>query len=154
MALVHSGIGLGEALITGMVLRSLLLVRPDLIDQTQPGRDSSANRLGQVALGGLGIALAVAVFLAPFASEYDDGLEWVGSKLGFLKEGTPVIAAPIADYQLPLPGIRHVKVATAIAGLVGTLVVFGVGCGLAGIFSRCSPGVLAADVVHEAGSSG
>jgi hypothetical protein len=68
---------------------------------------------------------AVAVFLAPFASEYDDGLEWVGGKLGFLKEGEPVMAAPIPDYRLALPGVRHVKAATAVAGVVGTLAVFG-----------------------------
>ena len=43
MALVHTGIGLGEAIITGMVLRFVLLVRPDLIDEIQPGRDSSAR---------------------------------------------------------------------------------------------------------------
>jgi cobalt/nickel transport system permease protein len=153
MALVHTGIGLGEALITGMVLRFVLLARPDLIDEGQPSRDSSARRLGQVAIGGLGIAVAVALFLAPFASEYDDGLEWVGGKLGFLKEGTPVLSAPIPDYQLPLPGIQHVKVATAIAGLVGTLVVFGVSCGLAGIFSRVTPKSQTAQVVHEPGSS-
>ena len=61
-----------------------------------------------MAAGGLGVALAVAVFLAPFASEYDDGLEWVGGKLGFLKEGTPVLAAPIPDYQLTVPGLSYV----------------------------------------------
>ena len=36
MALVHAGIGLGEALITGAVLRFLLLIRPDLIEQPGP----------------------------------------------------------------------------------------------------------------------
>ena len=33
-----------------------------------------------------------------------------------------------------MPGLRHVKAATALAGVVGTLVVFGVGVGLAQIF--------------------
>src|SRR3954471_24465754 len=33
MALVHAGIGLGEALITGLVLRFVLLTRPDLVYQ-------------------------------------------------------------------------------------------------------------------------
>src|SRR3954451_19721732 len=32
MALVHAAIGLGEALITGLVVRFILLTRPDLID--------------------------------------------------------------------------------------------------------------------------
>jgi len=152
MALVHAGIGLGEALITGTVLRFLLVMRPDLIEQAGSADSSLARRWGQVLVGGMGIALAVAVFLAPFGSEHADGLEWVGGKLGFLKEEKPVIAAPLPDYQLPLPGIRHVKVATAVAGLVGTLVVFGVSCGLAGIFSRRTTKVPAAGVVREAGS--
>ncbi len=152
MALVHAGIGLGEALITGTVLRFVLLKRPDIVYEPRADKASSVARLGGAALGGLAIALAVAVFLAPFASQYDDGLEWVGGKLGFLKEGEPVIAAPIPDYHLALPGVRHVKAATALAGVVGTLAVFGVAWSLAGVFSRRSSmnsGVMA---VRDSGS--
>jgi cobalt/nickel transport system permease protein len=139
MALVHAGIGLGEALITGSVLQFLLKTRPDLFEQARAADTSVKRGWGEVLLGGLGIALAVAVFLAPFASEHDDGLEWVGKKLGFLKEEPPVLTAPIPDYKLELPGIRHVKIATAIAGLAGTVVVFAAGCFLARIFSHRSP---------------
>jgi cobalt/nickel transport system permease protein len=90
--------------------------------------------VGQGALAGLAIALAVCVFLAPFASEHPDGLEWVGARLGFLNEQVPapaLVPAPIPDYQLPLFGSAHVKAATAVAGLVGTLVVFALGFALA-----------------------
>jgi cobalt/nickel transport system permease protein len=146
MALVHSGIGLGEALITGLVLRFVLLTRPDLVyepEALEAGGDlpaAPASGWGQITLAGLAIALAVGVFLAPFASGHPDGLEYVGAKLGFLEGEAPaVIAAPIPDYQLPVFGAGHVEVATAMAGLVGTLVVFGVGLGLARIFSRRGP---------------
>jgi cobalt/nickel transport system permease protein len=152
MALVHAGIGLGEALITGTVLRFLLLARPDIIYESRPARVSAIGRLGRAGLGGLAIALAVAVFLAPFASEYDDGLEWVGGKLGFFKEGEPVMAAPIPDYHLALPGVRHVKAATAVAGVVGTLAMFGVAWGLAGVFSRRSPRSSGVMAVHDSRS--
>jgi cobalt/nickel transport system permease protein len=152
MALVHAGIGLGEALITGAVLRFLLLTRPGMIYEARPTKDSSVGRLGRAALGGLGVALAVAVFLAPFASEYDDGLEWVGGKLGFLKEGKPVLSAPIPDYQLAPPGAHHVKVATAVAGAVGTLVVFGVAWGLAGAFTCRSAGRPKVAIPDDVGS--
>ena len=131
MSLVHAAIGLGEALITGMVLRFFLLVRPDLIDDAKPGENTRAGRWGQVLLGGLAISLAVATFLAPFASEHDDGLEWVGGKLGFLKEAPGIVPAPIPDYQLSIPGLPSPRLATAIAGVVGTLVVFVVAFGLA-----------------------
>ena len=82
------------------------------------------------------MALAVAVFLAPFAYDQPDGLEFVGEKLHFLPPkhaaGSSPFPAPIPDYELKLPGhgtrqdSRH-----AAAGLVGTLVVFGVAWGMA-----------------------
>ncbi|WP_406697517.1 energy-coupling factor ABC transporter permease [Singulisphaera sp. Ch08] len=139
MALVHAGIGLGEALVTGLVIRFILLTRPDLVYQADE-TEASAPGWGALICAGLGIALAVCVFLAPFASEHPDGLEYVGEKLGFLKEGVPaMIPAPIPDYSLPLLGDANVKAATAFAGLVGTLVVFAVGLGLARVFSTTKP---------------
>jgi cobalt/nickel transport system permease protein len=139
MTLVHAGIGLGEALITGLVLRFVLLTRPDLIHDAEAAPTSRPVRWGQVLVAGLGIALAVAIILAPFASEYEDGLEWAGGKLGLLEVGGPVHSAPIPEYQLALPGLSHVKVATSLAGAVGTLVVFVVGFGLARVFTREEP---------------
>jgi cobalt/nickel transport system permease protein len=144
MALVHAAIGLGEALITGLVVRFILLARPDLVFDPDPVAASKARRWGQAAVAGLAVALAVAVFLAPFASEHPDGLEWVGGKLGFLNERPPLLAAPMADYRIPGLG-GHVKVASALAGLVGTLLVFGVGLGLARVFSRRGPEGIAPD---------
>jgi cobalt/nickel transport system permease protein len=136
MALVHAAIGLGEALITGMVVRFVLLARPDLIhDWNGEGKGTRTVRWTQVTVAGLGIALAVAVFLAPFASSSPDGLEWVGTqKAGFLEEDVPaVLAAPVRDYEMP--GLRGAAgLATAAAGALGTLVVFGAGLGLARVF--------------------
>jgi cobalt/nickel transport system permease protein len=141
MALVHSAIGLGEALITGMVVRFLLLTRPDLIEDSDELDDPAPVRWGRVALAGLGISVAVAIFLAPLASEYPDGLEFVGlQKIGFLpsKENGPEIPVPIPDYAMP--GLsRYRSAATAAAGAVGTLVVFGVGLVLARAFAVGKP---------------
>ncbi|HZW30061.1 MAG TPA: energy-coupling factor ABC transporter permease [Isosphaeraceae bacterium] len=142
MALVHAAIGVGEAVITGTVVRFVLLRRPDLLEPgAGPGlgpRSAGGKPWVQVAIAGLGIALAVAVFLAPFASELPDGLEYVGSRLGFLAEESPpaAISAPLADYRLELPGLEHVKLATALAGVIGTLVVFGVSWGMARALPR------------------
>jgi cobalt/nickel transport system permease protein len=135
MTLVHAAIGLGEALITGMFVRFVLLVKPELIDPSSPIESSKAAQSGRFALGLLGIALALAIFLAPLASEKPDGLEYVGTeKVKFLPtEGNapaPILPAPIPDYEMP--GLSRSKsVATAAAGVVGTLVVFGVGMVLA-----------------------
>jgi cobalt/nickel transport system permease protein len=152
MALVHAAIGVGEAIITGLVVRFLLLRRPDLLDlaDEETANLAGGNRWMQTIVAGLGVSMAVAVFLAPFASEQPDGLEFVGEKLGFLTETAPVspLPAPMPDYQLPLPSLEHVKLATAVAGLVGTVVVFGVGWGLARVLphSRSQAQGAAADV--------
>ncbi len=138
IALVHAAIGLGEAVITGLVIRFILSVRPELIYETVPPDLPPVRRWGQILSAGLGVSLAVAIFLAPFASEYDDGLEWVGAKLGFIKEEKSVFSAPIPDYQLPLPGLHHIRVATAVAGAVGTIVVFTVAFALARMLTPAS----------------
>jgi len=152
MALVHAAIGLGEAIITGMVVRFLLLRRPDLFEAADGVSTGLAggNRWVQTIIAGLGISMAVAAFLAPFASEQPDGLEWVGEKFGFLSADAPAspLPAPMPDYQVSLPGLDHVKLATAIAGLVGTVVVFCVGWGFARALphSRCPAQEAAPDV--------
>ena len=89
----------------------------------------------------------VAVFLGPFAWDAPDGLEYVGEQVGFLsQESSPApLPSPMADYQLRLPGLNHARVATALAGLVGTLVVFGAGVGMARMLPRTKGGGVAAD---------
>jgi cobalt/nickel transport system permease protein len=151
MALVHAVIGLGEAVITGTVVRFVLLRRPDLLEPDGgrgPGSPGGKPWV-QTTIAGLGIALAVAVFLAPFASELPDGLEYVGGRLGFLAEDAPpaAIPAPLADYRLELPGLEHVKLATALAGVIGTLVVFGVSWGMARALPQPQPEGAVPDVV-------
>ena len=135
MVLIHAAIGLGEAIITGLVVRFVLQVRPDLIYEAEEDAPR-AVRWGQVAVAGLGVALAVAIFLAPLASEFPDGLEAVGTRLNFLddeKAPPPIVPAPIPDYEMP--GLTWKPLATASAGAVGTLVVFGVGLSLARAFA-------------------
>jgi cobalt/nickel transport system permease protein len=148
LVLVHAAIGVGEAFITGLVLRLLLLARPDMIHRCSYREAPLAVRWGQNALAGLGIALAIAVFLAPFASQYPDGLEYVGSQLGFVPEqaAPPVFHAPIPEYELRTPLTVSLGVATALAGAVGTLVVFALGLTLGRIFSAATPKALTTDV--------
>lgn len=144
MALVHAGVGVGEAIITGMVLRFILSTRPDLIYEPDPA-DLASTPSGrvkgwlQVAAAGLAVAMAVGIFLAPFASSRPDGLEYVGGKLDFLKEGSsppPTLPVPIPDYAFPGLDKVSLKGATAAAGAAGTLVVFAVGAALAVAVTR------------------
>lgn len=84
----------------------------------------------RIILAGLFIAVAIALFLSPFASQSPDGLEKVAEDKGFLHkgEGQEVFSAPIPDYTMP--GVKQEGIATSLAGLIGTLLVFAVAYGL------------------------
>jgi len=82
---------------------------------------------------GLLIALAVAL-LSPLASPYVDGLERVAEDQGFLNRAEDAPYEVLPDYVFP--GIQNEALATILAGLVGTLVVFGLVYGLARVVRR------------------
>jgi ABC-type spermidine/putrescine transport system permease subunit I len=84
-------------------------------------------------LVGLLLALAVAL-LSPLASPHPDGLERIAEDQGFVDKATNAPFHIIADYLFP--GIENEAVATIVAGVVGTVVVFGIGYGLAWVLRR------------------
>jgi hypothetical protein len=81
MTLVHAAIGLGEALHHrgGRAVRPADPTGPDHAPDPAP---APAARWGQVAVAGLAAALAVAVFLAPFASRRPTAWSTSGSGWG------------------------------------------------------------------------
>jgi hypothetical protein len=85
-----------------------------------------------MAVYGITAAIALLVFVAPFASSMPDGLEHVAERLGFAALATEAsTSAPLPDYSFePLAG-SSVWLSTAIAGGVGTLLVFGIAWWLA-----------------------
>jgi hypothetical protein len=87
-------------------------------------------------IGGLLAALAVAGLLSPWASRWPDGLDWTAEQLGFRNRARerPIVAAPLADYKVPLA--REAGWSTPIAGITGTLVVFGGTCLLGYVLTR------------------
>jgi len=89
---------------------------------------------------GLGVALLLAIFISPFASSSPDGLEKVAEEKGFLeKEEASTLwrFAPISDYLIP--GIENEKLATALAGLIGTVGIFMIAIGLGKILRKTKP---------------
>jgi cobalt/nickel transport protein len=104
-------------------------------------KDSAGLKNRTFFLSGLGIALLVAIFLSPFASQDPDGLDRVAQDQKF---DTKALEQPPA-HQLPffqvfeeytLRGVPQ-PVATPLAGLVGTLVTFGLAWGVGkGILGR------------------
>jgi len=119
MVNVHLLIGLGEAAVTVLVIVAIQRTRPELIDPAAPASGPLSHR--QIAGYGLLISLGLALFVSPFACAWPDGLEKVASALGFAHRAT-IASAPMANYRLLW--IRSAPLGTAIAGAVGTLIVF------------------------------
>jgi len=126
MGLIHMLIGVGEGLITVGALAFLYATRRDLLHLAPAEASRGSSRL--VWIGGLTIAIALAI-LSPLASSHPDGLEWVAEEKGFLSAAQAAPYEIIPDYVLP--GLSNEIVATILAGIVGTLIVFGVALGIA-----------------------
>jgi cobalt/nickel transport system permease protein len=123
MTLVHMLIGIGEAVITALVLSAIAAVRPELLRRSE-GPVPVTRSLRPVLAFGVIVALGLALFASPFASTWPDGLDKAAEDLGFkARESTRALPAPIADYKIP--GIASDAVATSIAGGLGTLVILG-----------------------------
>jgi len=133
MTNIHMVIGVGEGVITMLIVAAIWRVRPELLD----AQEGIRARLGytETIVYGLLIALSLILFVLPFASKLPDGLQRVASRLGF---DTRVAAtgSPLAGYQIP--GIGSLTAATALAGAVGALVVFGLSFILARVIVRKS----------------
>jgi cobalt/nickel transport system permease protein len=117
MLVTHVAIGLLESALTGGILVTILRWRPDLIDGADAG--AGVRRTGALSLGMLGLALAVAGFVAPLASSLPDGLDRTAQALGFSGRATASWPAPFAGYVVP--GGLPLAMAPVIAGIVGTL---------------------------------
>lgn len=119
---VHMVIGLGEAVITMLVLAVVARARPELLRAGEP----AAAAINSTTAFGLLAALGLVAFVAPFASSLPDGLEHVAEKLGFAATATAPHASPLPDYAvLSLAGDSPL-LSTVLAGGIGTLVAFAV----------------------------
>jgi cobalt/nickel transport protein len=89
---------------------------------------SSNRRL--FLLGGLLVAILLALVVSGFASSSPDGLEKVATDKGFLETARDHLFAdsPLADYAVR--GVGNQRLSTGLSGLIGVLVTFGIGWGL------------------------
>jgi PDGLE domain len=85
----------------------------------------------------LAVAIGLATAVSPFASSSPDGLERVATDQSFIEDGRLASLqedSPVPDYAFP--GVADERVATGLAGFTGTLIVFGLAYGAAGLARR------------------
>ena len=129
---VHMLIGIGEGLITSLVVLAIARTRPDLLE--------AENRVSVHGAGvefltfGLIVALGLAIFVSPYACSWPDGLDKVAEKFGFAVRATTLLKTWIPDYKTP--GISSAGIATAIAGALGTAFMFGLACAVGRVLVR------------------
>ncbi|TFI55221.1 cobalt transporter [Mastigocladus laminosus UU774] len=119
---VHILIGIGEGLITSGVLTYLATVRPDLLPTEE--RQLRGWVVPIVSI------LLISGLLSLVASAWPDGLERVAENLGFInlaEEVRVIVPTPLADYGIEGLG----AIGTSIAGIIGSIVCFGVAFGIA-----------------------
>lgn len=89
-------------------------------------------------LGGLAIALIIAV-LAPFlASPNPDGLDSTAQKVMQNPETEPAVESPLQDYTIPILGDN--PLGGVIALVIGTLLVLGIAYGLGVVLKKKNEG--------------
>jgi len=107
MISVHALIGLGEILITMVVLK--------MIGFVYLGKSAKSLKFFIVFS-----ILIVLLILTPFASELPDGLEWVAEKYSILKDKEPLFVSPMPDYSLPF--IQNKILSTIFSALMGIFI--------------------------------
>jgi cobalt/nickel transport system permease protein len=119
MLVTHVAIGLLEAALTGAILVTVVRWRPDLLKGVHAeGRPANPSA---VVAGIVGLAVAIAAFLSPFASTLPDGLASAARRLGFATRAEATWPASIPE--LVTPFFASARIATAVAGAMGTVAV-------------------------------
>lgn len=125
----HTLIGIGEGVLTALIIGAVMETRADLVhgapvDLGQPTRRLSVRA---VLIAGFLVTLFFAVVVSQFASRNPDGLDFVARQEGFAATAeTPATSgSPLANYGAGLTGTDTID--TAIAGLVGVVIVLLVG---------------------------
>ncbi len=109
---VHALIGIGEALITAAALNLIMKTRPQLLQSS-----AAVGGRGWIA-SGVALTLLV-ILLAPFASRFPDGLEWVAAENGFLDTAVTAPFQLLPGYTIPILGAGSLS--TIVASLIGAL---------------------------------
>ena len=120
MISTHLLIGLGEGIITALIVSLLLRVRSDLVYVNS--RKNKSNTLS-TSYGVLIVLILSLTLVTPYASSSPDGLESVASDFGF--EETDGVVLLLEDYGIS--SINNNFVSTTLSALLGVLAIAGLG---------------------------
>jgi len=132
---VHTLIGIGEAVVSSMVVATVLAARPDLV---AGARDLDTAQLADrprvgvrtFVMAGVLVAALFAMVVSQFAASGPDGLEKVAADQGFAAgaQDHGFADSVFADYATR--GIGNEELSLAIAGITGVALALTVGAGL------------------------
>ncbi len=132
---IHLVIGIGEGVISAMVIGAVLASRPDLVYGVRDldpadlaGRKPITTRTFVIA--GVLVALLFATVVSQFAVDNPDGLEWVAEETGFIDSAEEHAFGDFIFADYATAGITNEPLSLAIAGIAGTLVTLAVGWGI------------------------
>jgi cobalt/nickel transport system permease protein len=120
---VHMVIGLGEAVITMLIVAVVMRARPELVAASASAGLPARRR---TLAYGAALSIGLMVMVAPFASSLPDGLEHVAERFGFASLAAASQPAPLPDYAVVPLADASPWLATVIAGALGALVAFAV----------------------------
>lgn len=120
---VHMVIGLGEAVITMLIVAVVMRARPELVAASASAGLPARRR---TLAYGAALSIGLMVLVAPFASSLPDGLEHVAERFGFASLAAASQPAPLPDYAVVPLADASPWLATVIAGALGALVAFAV----------------------------
>lgn len=129
---VHLLIGIGEAVISALVIAAVLRTRPDMVfgardlDRSQLA-DTTRIRVRTFFVAGLIITMFLAGIVSQFSAEEPDGLVSVANQVG-IDLGEPTASPVFADYAVE--GITNESVSLTVAGVAGVIITLAVATGL------------------------
>lgn len=132
---VHVLIGIGEGLISALVVGAVLATRSDLVfgaaDLPRTARvERSGVGLRGFLVGGVLVTLLIAVGVSQLAVDDPDGLERVAEEAGFADQGQTHVLDSSVFAGYATSGIGNETLSLALAGVAGSAVTLGVGSGI------------------------
>jgi cobalt/nickel transport system permease protein len=132
---VHLLIGVGEGLLSGMAVGTVLASRPDLVCGARDlERAALAERpaigMRSFVVAGVLVALLVSAVLSQFAASDPDGLQSVAEQTGFADQERSHALSDGLFAGYATSGIGNQTLSLAVAGMAGVAITLAVGSGL------------------------